>query len=135
MLGTDQIEVKNLSLISNVNYLKATLKNKMKIEVSTRKVDNDDCCYRWRGMLHGDVYRTKDGLVSNLVESIEYFLNETAFSTDVYLIFDIDYINITSNQRHNRKGLANLKQLIRCPSILFCHRRKCACLQPKQRKI
>ena len=59
-------------------------------------------------MLHAAVHWPKDGLVSNFVESVKYFRNKTAVSTDVYLIFDrySDY-SIKSETRQKRIGKFN----------------------------
>ncbi|MEM7297990.1 MAG: hypothetical protein AAF391_06960, partial [Bacteroidota bacterium] len=120
LLGTGQLEFNNLfdyelspvptSLFQDTGEprfptAKADLKNKMKIEVSSRGISNDAVLIDGGGMLHSAIHWPKDGFVADLVKVIDHYLTKTTASTDAYLIFDRYYdYSIKSATRQKRIG-------------------------------
>ena len=84
---------------------KATLKNKIKVEVSSRGIVNDVVLVDGGGMLHSSISWPKEGLVEDLVKGIEHYITKIVVSSDCYLIFDryFDY-SIKSETRLKRIG-------------------------------
>ena len=53
---------------------KSDLMNKLKVEVSPRGIDPDSSIIDRGGMLHAAVHWPKNGMVSDVLKSIEYYI-------------------------------------------------------------
>ena len=121
LLGIDQLDFTNLfnnelapvptALFNDIGEprltsSKATLKNKIKVEVSSRGVENDAVLVDGGGMLHSSIHWPKEGLVEDLVKGIEHYMSKVIKTSDAYLVFDryFDY-SIKSETRLKRIGL------------------------------
>ena len=121
LLGMDQLDFKNLfdyelapvptSLFKDTGEprftsSKTTLKNKIKVEVSSRGIVNDAILIDGGGMLHSSIHWPKEGLVEDLVKGIEQYIAKTVVSSDGYLVFDRYFdFSIKSETRLKRIGL------------------------------
>ena len=84
---------------------KAVLKNKIKVEVSSRGIENDAILVDGGGMLHSSIHWPNERLAEDLVKGIEQYISKIV-SSDGSLIFDryFDY-SIKSETRLKRIGL------------------------------
>ena len=62
--------------------------NKLKVEVSSPGIVPDAVVVDGGGMLHSAIYWPKDGLVSDLLKSVETYTSKTIDFSDVCIIFD-----------------------------------------------
>ena len=67
---------------------KSVLMNKLKVEVSSRGIVPDAVVVDGRGKLHSAIYWPKDGLVSDLLKSVEKYTSKTIDFSDVCIIFN-----------------------------------------------
>ena len=67
---------------------KSVLMNKLKVEVSSRGIVPDAVVVDGGEMLHSAIYWPKDGLVSDLLKSVEKYTSKTNDFSDVCIIFD-----------------------------------------------
>ena len=79
---------------------KSALKNKLKVEVSSRTLKEDVVVIGGGGMLDSLVYCRKEDLVEELVNRVQYFSLKLNHEPDAYLLFDRYLQNsIKSNTR------------------------------------
>ena len=64
------------------------MKNKLKVEVSSGALQDDAVVIDGYGILHSLVYRPKEGLLKDLVKSVEYCSSKLVDVADAYLLFD-----------------------------------------------
>ena len=84
---------------------KVVLKNKLKVEVSTRGVEVGAVVVDGGGMLHSLIHWPKDGSVEDLAKGVELYVSKFVKHSDVYLIFDRYFEkSIKSDTRMERIG-------------------------------
>ena len=85
---------------------KAVLKNKLKVEISSRGLKPDAVIVDGGGMLHSSIHWPKEGLVEDLVSGIIQYVSKIVASSDGYVVFDryFDY-SIKSDTRQKRIGV------------------------------
>ena len=67
---------------------RATLKNKIRVEVSSHVIGNDAILVDGGGMLHSSIHWAKEGLVEDIVKGTEQYITKTVASSDGYIIFN-----------------------------------------------
>ena len=67
---------------------KSGLMRKLKVEISSRGINADVIVIDGGGMLHAAVHWPKDGIVEDLLRSIENYVSKFISNADVYVIFD-----------------------------------------------
>ena len=85
---------------------KAVLKNKLKVEISSRGLKPDAVIVDGGSMLHSSIYWPKEGLVEDLVSGIIQYVSKIVASSDGYVVFDryFDY-SIKSDTCQKRIGV------------------------------
>ena len=84
---------------------KVVLKNRLKVEVSVRRVEVDAVVVDGGGMLHSSIHWPKDGSVKDLAKGVEIYVSRLLQHSDVYVIFDRCFDkSIKSDTRLQRIG-------------------------------
>ena len=124
LLSNNQVDLENVfgyelapfptSIFEESGYLrftksKSVLKNKLKVEVSSRNIKPDAVVIDGGGMLYSAVHWPKEGLVREFVDGVTSYIFKILKASDVYLAFD-RYVdsNIKSATRLQRIG--NIKR-------------------------
>ena len=111
----------------------AVLKNKLKVEISSRGLKPEAGIVNGCSKLHSSIHWPKEGLVEDLVSGIIQYVSKIVTSSDGYVVFDryFDY-SIKSDTRQNELVCSNVHTLYHWK--LSCLLKKFVCFLQRQRR-